>query len=89
MPPFVNKETYPRPVLVFIESGKVVGPWCPGPVGKLLGFLVSETTLPTYPVRNSGGKIQVQINVNAKAQFESQYWRGILDAQGKVDGGYY
>ena len=27
--------------------------------------------------------------VNLKAQFESNYWRGVLDAQGKVDGGYY
>ena len=35
------------------------------------------------------GVVQVLINVNAKAQFESNYWRGILDSQGKVDGGYY
>merc|ERR1712194_399271 len=41
------------------------------------------------PVRKQGGSVQVQINVNAKAQFESKYWRGVLDAQGKVDGGYY
>ena len=26
---------------------------------------------------------------NAKQRFESNYWRGILDAQGKTDGGYY
>jgi hypothetical protein len=47
--------------------------------------------LPPYavPVRKQGGSVQVQINVNAKAQFESKYWRGVLDAQGKVDGGYY
>jgi len=43
-----------------------------------------------YPVRKSlGGNIEVLINVNAQAQFEQSYWRGILDSQGKVDGGYY
>ena len=39
--------------------------------------------------RKSGNAIQVKVNVNAKAQFEEGYWRGILDAQGKTDGGYY
>ena len=40
-------------------------------------------------VRKQGGKVQALINVNAKAQFEQNYWRGVLDSQGKVDGGYY
>ena len=42
-----------------------------------------------YKCRKQGGKVQALVNVNAKQQFESKYWRGILDAQGKVDGGYY
>jgi hypothetical protein len=46
--------------------------------------------VPVYPVRKTlGGNIEVLINVNAKAQFEQKYWRGVLDSQGKVDGGYY
>ena len=40
-------------------------------------------------VRAKGGKVEALINVNAKAQFEQKYWRGVLDSQGKVDGGYY
>jgi len=40
-------------------------------------------------LRKQGGYVQALINVNAKAQFEQKYWRGILDSQGKVDGGYY
>ena len=40
-------------------------------------------------LRKQGGSLQALVNVNAKAQFESNYWRGVLDAQGKVDGGYY
>ena len=53
--------------------------------------LAERALVPLFavPVRKQGGQVQVQINVNAKAQFESKYWRGVLDAQGKVDGGYY
>jgi len=71
-------------------TGKVVGKWCPSPLGSiLLGRLFGEEDVQVYKVREQGGKIQVNINVNAKKQFENEYWRGILDAQGKVDGGYY
>jgi len=73
-----------------LSSGKVDGPWCPSPLGKLLfSRLTTPSSVPVFGVRQAGNSIQVNINVNAKAQFESQYWRGILDAQGKVDGGYY
>jgi nitrite reductase/ring-hydroxylating ferredoxin subunit len=73
-----------------MATGKVDGTWCPSLVGKiLLGKIVSPTDVPTFPVRDQGGKLQVQINKNAKAQFEQNYWRGVLDAQGKTDGGYY
>jgi nitrite reductase/ring-hydroxylating ferredoxin subunit len=73
-----------------LSDGKVDGTWCPSPIGRLLiGRLTTPTDVPVFPVRSQGGKIQVNINVNAKAQFESKYWRGVLDAQGKVDGGYY
>jgi hypothetical protein len=27
--------------------------------------------------------------MQAKAEFEKKFWKGILDAQGKADGGYY
>jgi hypothetical protein len=40
-------------------------------------------------VREQGGFIEVLVDVNAKAEFEKKYWKGILDAQGKADGGYY
>jgi len=73
-----------------MKTGKPVGTWCPSPIGKLiLGRLVGPTDVPVYPCRKSGNNVQVLINVNAKAQFEQNYWRGVLDAQGKVDGGYY
>merc|ERR1712078_711951 len=73
-----------------LKTGKQVGTWCPSPIGRLLiGRLTTPSDIPTFPVRKQGGSVQVQINVNAKAQFETKYWRGILDAQGKVDGGYY
>ena len=45
--------------------------------------------MPVFKVRKQGKAVQALINVNLKAQFEFNYWRGILDSQGKVDGGYY
>jgi nitrite reductase/ring-hydroxylating ferredoxin subunit len=72
-----------------LKSGEVVGKWCPSGIGKLLGGLFEPTGVPTYPVKKSGQFIEVQVDVNAKANFESNYWSGILDAQGKADGKYY
>lgn len=42
-----------------------------------------------YAVREAGGVMQVLVDVNARAQYETKYWKGILDASGKADGGYY
>ena len=39
--------------------------------------------------RSRAGAVSVEVDVNAKTNFESGYWKGILDAQGKTDGGYY
>lgn len=40
-------------------------------------------------VRSKGGILEAYLNVNARQEYESAYWTGILDAQGKADGGYY
>ena len=74
-----------------LKSGKLVGPWCPAPplIGPLTGKLKSPRSLKTFQARVFGDKVQVLVDVNAKARFDSNYWRGILDSQGKVDGGYY
>jgi len=71
-----------------LKTGEVVD-WCPGGLGKLIGGAFSPTGVPTYPVRKSGNSIDVQVDVNAKFNFEANYWSGILDAQGKDDGKYY
>jgi len=74
-----------------LKTGKLVGPWCPAPplIGPLTGKLKSPRELKTFQAKVSGGKVQVLLDVNAKKRFDSNYWRGILDSQGKVDGGYY
>ena len=73
-----------------LKTGKVDGPWCPSPLGRLIfGRLLPPQDVSVFKTRKQGSAVQVLINVNAKAQFESGYWRGVLDAQGKVDGGYY
>jgi nitrite reductase/ring-hydroxylating ferredoxin subunit len=72
-----------------LKTGEVVGKWCPSGIGKLIGGAFSPIGVPTYPVKKSGKNIDVQVDVNAKFNFEAQYWAGILDAQGKSDGKYY
>jgi nitrite reductase/ring-hydroxylating ferredoxin subunit len=72
-----------------LKTGDVVGPWCPSGIGRLIGGAFSPIGVPTYPVKKSGKFIEVQVDVNAKANFEANYWSGILDAQGKADGKYY
>jgi nitrite reductase/ring-hydroxylating ferredoxin subunit len=74
-----------------LRTGKLVGPWCPAPplIGPLTGKLKSPRELATFQARNQGGKVQVLLDINAKKRFDANYWRGILDSQGKVDGGYY
>jgi len=72
-----------------LKTGQVVGPWCPSGIGKLLGGLFTPSGVPTFAVRKSGSTIDVQVDVNAKANFEANYWSGVLDAQGKADGKYY
>mmetsp|Transcript_7280 Transcript_7280/g.19819 ORF Transcript_7280/g.19819 Transcript_7280/m.19819 type:complete len:204 (+) Transcript_7280:19-630(+) len=75
-----------------LQTGKVVpGTWLssplPGAILKL--FLRDPEDLPTYPVRIKSGKVEAYVNQNAFKQYDDQYWKGILDAQGKADGGYY
>merc|ERR1719336_271771 len=63
-----------------LKTGKVVGKWCPSPLGQiLLKRIIPKQDVPVYKCRKQGSAVQVLINVNAKAQFESGYWRGILD----------
>jgi nitrite reductase/ring-hydroxylating ferredoxin subunit len=72
-----------------LKTGEVVGQWCPSGIGLLLGGLFEPAGVPTYAVKKSGNAVQVQVDVNYKASYESNYWKGILDAQGKSDGTYY
>jgi len=71
-----------------LKNGQVVE-WCPAGIGKLLGGLFEPTGVPVYLVKQAGKKIQVQVDVNAKLNFEANYWQGALDAQGKANGKYY
>ena len=72
-----------------LSTGKVEGAWCPANFGFIFGRLIPQSELAAFKVRSQGGSVQCLINVNLKKQFEANYWRGILDSQGKVDGGYY
>jgi len=73
-----------------LKTGQVAeGEWCTSPIGKILGGLFEASGVPVYPVKTKGKVVEVQVDVNYKAAFESQYWSGILDAQGKSNGKYY
>jgi len=75
-----------------LETGKIIDQWCPFPpfLGPLiLGKLVPPRDLAVFPTRAKNGNIEVYINRNFQSQFESQYWQGLLDAQGKATGDYY
>lgn len=71
-----------------LKNGNVVE-WCPSGIGKLLGGVFEPKGVPVYPVKQAGGNLQVQVDVNAKLNFEADYWSGALDAQGKANGKYY
>merc|ERR1712241_980089 len=71
-----------------LRTGEVVS-WCPTGLGKLIGGLFDPVGVPTYPVKAKGKTVEVQVDVNYKANFEADYWSGILDAQGKASGKYY
>mmetsp|Transcript_1887 Transcript_1887/g.1166 ORF Transcript_1887/g.1166 Transcript_1887/m.1166 type:complete len:184 (+) Transcript_1887:109-660(+) len=73
-----------------LKTGAVAeGDWCTSPIGKIVGGLFEPAGVPTYSCKTKGSVVEVQVDVNYKAAFESQYWSGILDAQGKSNGKYY
>merc|ERR1719247_2526321 len=72
-----------------VKSGQVVGPRCPNFPFNILFSVIEPQGLPVFKCKTGGGAVQVEVDVNAKTNFESGYWKGILDAQGKTDGGYY
>lgn len=91
----VSNNIIKDPVLgtkIDIETGDVVQ-WCPSLLGKLLGPILGpkpeNAGVPTFKVRSKNGQLEAYVQVNAKAAFESSYWKGVLDAQGKADGGYF
>jgi nitrite reductase/ring-hydroxylating ferredoxin subunit len=71
-----------------LKTGEVVA-WCDSPIGKILGGLFEPQGVPVYAVKSGKSGIEVQVDVNYKFNFESEYWSGILDAQGKSNGKYY
>ena len=71
-----------------LKTGEVVS-WCPSGLGKLVGGIFDPVGVPTYPVKAKGKVVEVQVDVNYKANFEADYWTGVLDAQGKASGKHY
>lgn len=73
-----------------LKTGQVAdGDWCCSPIGKIVGGLFESGGVPTYSCKANKNVVEVQVDVNYKANYESDYWAGLLDAQGKSNGKYY
>jgi len=77
------------------KTGSMID-WCPSPpiIGPLTGLIVDKKNLLIFEARTGGlfgggGEVEVLVDTNAKKAYEADYWKGILDAQGKNDGSYY
>ena len=77
-----------------VTNGELID-WCVSPpiIGPLTGLIVEKKNLLVFEVRQGGflgsGDVEVLVDVNAKKAYEANYWKGLLDAQGKDDGTYY
>ncbi|CAE8738689.1 unnamed protein product [Polarella glacialis] len=77
-----------------VTTGELLD-WCVSPpiIGPLTGLLIEKKNLLIFEVRESGifggGDIEVLVDTNAKKAYEADYWKGLLDAQGKDDGSFY
>lgn len=77
-----------------VTNGELID-WCVSPpvIGPLTGLIVEKKNLLVFEARQGGflgsGEVEVLVDVNAKKAYEANYWKGLLDAQGKDDGTYY
>lgn len=74
-----------------VFSGEPVE-WCPSPIGTFVGaFMGGPSQIAVIEIRSSffGGDVEVLVDLAAKRAYEANYWKGILDAQGKNDGTWY
>jgi nitrite reductase/ring-hydroxylating ferredoxin subunit len=77
-----------------VTTGELID-WCPSPpiIGPLTGLLIDKKNLLVFDIRESGflggGELEVLVDTNAKRAYEAGFWKGVLDAQGKVDGSLY
>jgi len=74
------------------KTGELID-WCPSPpiLGPLTGLVIEKKNLPIIQARTGffSDDIEVLVDTKAKKAYEADYWKGILDAQGKNDGTYY
>merc|ERR1712060_823925 len=76
-----------------VFTGLPEGDWCPFPpvIGATIGAVTGgPTAIAIFQSRETlfGNEIEVLVDTNLKRAFEADYWKGVLDAQGKDDGTY-
>ena len=75
-------------------TGEPEGDWCPSPpvIGAAIGaFMGGPQAIAVFECRTGflSDEVEVLIDTNARRAYEADYWKGVLDAQGKDDGTYY
>jgi len=68
--------------------------WCTSPpiIGGLISTIMGgPQALKVFDCKTIffGGDVEVLIDTNMRRAYEANYWKGVLDAQGKDDGTYY
>jgi len=68
--------------------------WCTSPpiIGGLISTIMGgPQALKVFDCKTNffGGDVEVLIDTNMRRAYEANYWKGVLDAQGKDDGTYY
>merc|ERR1719414_135890 len=68
--------------------------WCTSPpiIGGIISTIMGgPQALKVFDCKTNffGGDVEVLIDTNMRRAYEANYWKGVLDAQGKDDGTYY
>lgn len=76
----VEESTISDPVLgttFSLKTGEVVE-WCSAGLGKLIGSAFTPSGVPTYPVRQRAGKIEIQVDLDRAPRDDNDQWSGLL-----------
>jgi nitrite reductase/ring-hydroxylating ferredoxin subunit len=57
-----------------LRTGHVVGEWCPDGIGRLFASISNPEAVATFPLKQKGRSLTVEIDAGEDVHFESNYW---------------